>query len=138
MVGSKLSDMDTDKDGKISRAEYMARYEKRFDTMDTNDDGYLTQQEMKETATTAVQKGKEKAMERAGARFDEMDLDKDGKVTLDEYKSSNPSPTADQGFARLDSNGDGYLTTEEMQSTGQEMKSKFKEKRRGLGGFQRK
>jgi hypothetical protein len=37
--------MDTDKDGKISHDEHMAKCEKRFKMMDTNQDGFLTKEE---------------------------------------------------------------------------------------------
>ena len=37
--------MDTDKDGKISAAEYMAKCQKRFKAMDTNNDEFLTRDE---------------------------------------------------------------------------------------------
>jgi len=37
--------MDTDKDGKISKAEHMAKHEERFSAMDTDNDGFLTEEE---------------------------------------------------------------------------------------------
>jgi hypothetical protein len=37
--------MDTDKDGKISHDEHMAKCGKRFKAMDTNHDGFLTREE---------------------------------------------------------------------------------------------
>jgi hypothetical protein len=46
MHGKKHFDaMDTDKDGKISHDEHMAKCEKRFKMMDTNHDGFLTKEE---------------------------------------------------------------------------------------------
>ena len=42
---SYLDAMDTDKDGKISHDEHMAKCEKRFKMMDTNQDGFLTKEE---------------------------------------------------------------------------------------------
>ena len=46
---TKLKDMDTDHDGRWSKAEWIAggRREKGFDRMDTNHDGYLTPDELK-------------------------------------------------------------------------------------------
>lgn len=38
---------DTDKDGKISKAEALAVAEKHFDRMDKDSDGYLTKEELK-------------------------------------------------------------------------------------------
>jgi hypothetical protein len=37
--------MDTNKDGKISEAEYTAKCQDRFKAMDTNNDGFLTRDE---------------------------------------------------------------------------------------------
>jgi hypothetical protein len=37
--------MDTNKDGKISQDEHMAKCNKRFEAMDTNHDGFLTRDE---------------------------------------------------------------------------------------------
>jgi hypothetical protein len=37
--------MDTDKDGKISAAEYTAKCQNRFKAMDTDHDGFLTRDE---------------------------------------------------------------------------------------------
>lgn len=37
----KMSSVDTDKDGKISKAEFMKHHEAMFDKKDTNKDGFL-------------------------------------------------------------------------------------------------
>ena len=39
--------MDTDKDGKVSKAEWQAHHEKHFNEMDVNKDGFVTAEEMK-------------------------------------------------------------------------------------------
>jgi hypothetical protein len=46
---AKLMAMDTDHDGKWSKAEWLAggRKERSFDLMDTNHDGFLTVEELK-------------------------------------------------------------------------------------------
>ena len=46
---AKLRDMDTDHDGRWSKAEWIAggRREAGFDRMDTNHDGYLTPEELR-------------------------------------------------------------------------------------------
>ena len=46
---AKLKDMDTDHDGRWSKAEWLAggRNAKGFDRMDTNHDGYLTPDELR-------------------------------------------------------------------------------------------
>lgn len=60
-VQEHINAMDTNKDGKISREEYMAACKgancsQRFDAMDTNKDGYLTKEEAQENAAVAKEK----------------------------------------------------------------------------------
>lgn len=42
----KLKKMDTDKDGKISKAEFDKKHEDKFTKMDKNSDGFLSQEEL--------------------------------------------------------------------------------------------
>lgn len=42
----KMSDPDLDKDGKISRDEFMKHHEQMFDKKDANKDGFLDEKEM--------------------------------------------------------------------------------------------
>lgn len=56
--------MDKNGDGKISKEEYMARYENRFKELDKNADGYLTKEEYQETAAEGKQKIQEGAAQR--------------------------------------------------------------------------
>ena len=42
---ARFEAMDTDKDGKISQDEHVAKCKKRFKAMDTNNDGFLTSDE---------------------------------------------------------------------------------------------
>ncbi len=45
--GSKMSSVDLNKDGKISKEEFMKHHEAMFDKKDTNKDGVLDDTEMK-------------------------------------------------------------------------------------------
>lgn len=45
--GKMMQAIDTDGDGQISKAEFMAKHEERFDEMDANEDGALSKDEMK-------------------------------------------------------------------------------------------
>ena len=56
--------MDTDKDGKISHDEHMAKCEKRFKAMDTNKDGFLTREECGKAWQEQKKVIKEKVQER--------------------------------------------------------------------------
>lgn len=58
--------IDTDKDGKISKAEHLAFSEKKFTDMDTNKDGFVTKEEGKahweaKKAEWKAKKGEKKA-----------------------------------------------------------------------------
>ncbi len=46
-AGAFMKRMDTDNDGKISKAEALAAAAARFDAADTNKDGFLTPDELK-------------------------------------------------------------------------------------------
>lgn len=45
---ARFDAMDTDKDGKISHDEFMAKCEKRFKAMDANNDGFVSKEEKTE------------------------------------------------------------------------------------------
>lgn len=119
--------MDTDGDGRISRAEAQAAAEQvnqRFDRKDTNKDGYLDRADMQ--ARTA---------QRRAAFFAAADANKDGYLSRDELAArqkamhdqrpqppaGKPAPTAEQRaqrmaamFDRLDANKDGRIDKAEF------------------------
>ncbi|MFA6117186.1 MAG: EF-hand domain-containing protein [Sphingomonas sp.] len=92
---------DADKDGTISRAEFMARSDQRFARLDANGDGVISGDELP---------GRGRMV--AGA-----DADKDGKITKAEY-----SAQAAARFAKLDANGDGKISPDEMKAMGERMR----------------
>ena len=65
----KFLENDTDGDGAISKAEFIAAHEKKFDEMDADNSGTLTKEEMKSAWDAKKEKMKdhhEKRMERKG------------------------------------------------------------------------
>ena len=46
--GKMMERVDTDGDGQISKAEFMAKHDSKFVEMDSNSDGFLSKDEMKE------------------------------------------------------------------------------------------
>jgi len=58
------AEIDTDKDGKVSKAEFLKAQEDRFAKMDTDSDGYVTQEEFK-TSRDAMKKNWEAKREKA-------------------------------------------------------------------------
>lgn len=120
--------VDTDKDGKVSSAEYLAHSQKMFTRADANKDGKVTAEEM-DAAHKAMRKehGKQAGMEdddmkRRGMDDDhrgwsstdmikKMDTDGDGALTLAEHSAG-----AQRMFSDMDTNKDGSLTDAEMKS----------------------
>ncbi|MES1150612.1 MAG: EF-hand domain-containing protein [Dongia sp.] len=94
-----LARVDTDKDGKISKAEFDTESTALFKRLDKNSDGKIAADEV-----PARHWGK-------GPQFGMMDTDKDGKVTKAEFTAAE-----DHMFQKLDANGDGVITPDEMQA----------------------
>lgn len=145
---------DTDKDGRISRAEMQAAQGsmgERFEQMDVNKDGYLDRADMQ--ARVAEQRAE---------FFKGADTNRDGRVTRDEFiveqgarsaerrekwaaraqaagkqGRARPAPTEQQriefagkAFDQMDANQDGALTRAELDA--------FKPHRRGTGDGMRR
>ena len=97
-----LKKMDSDSDGKISSAEFQAAAAARFAAIDTQGTGKIT------AAQIAAAHG---AGER-GEKFADREVAKvgnDGTITKDQYLAA-----AQARFAKLDKNGDGYITADEL------------------------
>lgn len=107
---------DTDGDGRVSRAEAEAASSKKstewFDKLDTNKDGYVTQEEI--SHARATRRADMKA--RFDERFQAADTNKDGQLSLDEVQAGMPR-LADH-FTALDKDKNGMLSKEEMASGG--------------------
>jgi hypothetical protein len=91
-----IAQMDADKDGKVSKKEWIAwgRPEKLFAKYDKNSNGFIDTDE-KPTGMPS---------------FELTDIDGDGKVTADEF----PGPEA--MVKQFDKDGNGYLTESELSS----------------------
>lgn len=88
--GGMLALLDANADGKLSRAEFGAPFER----LDANRDGVLDEAEIK-------------AAPQGGGRLARMAANNGGKVTRAQY---------DAPFSRIDANGDGVLDASEMQA----------------------
>lgn len=101
-AGHGFAAMDKNGDGVINRDEAAARprMAKKFDTLDANKDGALSKDEMK----AAHDKIKARRMAR-------NDTDRDGRISRAEAAAH---PRLAESFDRIDSNGDGFVTKDEM------------------------
>jgi hypothetical protein len=107
-AGRGMARADGDGDGRVSKAEYIARADERFAKMDKNSDGKLSDEEL------APPPPADGAAAPAGGRMrsrmiERLDTNHDGVVTIDEYRAG-----VAERFDRMDSNHDGFLDTSEM------------------------
>ncbi|WP_068874035.1 MULTISPECIES: EF-hand domain-containing protein [unclassified Phenylobacterium] len=105
---------DTDRDGKVTLAEFRVssaeRQARMFARMDTNKDGKITQAEADAAAKAAQAAGPEGRKGGApGGMIMRMDADKDGAVTRAELTAMT-----DRRFQMADSNKDGWLSKGEL------------------------
>jgi hypothetical protein len=101
---------DTNKDGFVDRAEWTAGQEARFKQLDTDKDGKLSKDELFSRARQASDAvlPNDRTLERQDAFFRRMDSDRDGTISKAEFMSQ-----ADRNFARCDADKDGRTNSTE-------------------------
>ncbi|GAB3439222.1 EF-hand domain-containing protein [Insolitispirillum peregrinum] len=117
----RLLMLDSNKDGVISKDEFLAPQVKRFSDIDTNKDGQISLDEwqvakpamdrmarrMDVWLASASQAERDLMTAHKAAEFRALDINSDGAVTKDEFLTM---PTL--RFAAMDSNQDGVLDVE--------------------------
>jgi Ca2+-binding EF-hand superfamily protein len=93
--------MDANNDGKLSQQEVETGTLRLFDRLDANKDGEVTREEA-DTGAAAIRK------EELSKHFREVDADKDGRLTAEESK------IPPRFFDRLDTNHDHAISLEEF------------------------
>lgn len=88
--------MDTNGDQKVAREEWRGQAE-GFDKLDADKDGFLTREELGQ----GIKDQGVKALK-------QLDANSDGKIAREEWTRNA------RGFDRLDTNGDGFLTADEL------------------------
>lgn len=98
---------DTDKDGRVTAAEFAAARTAKYRTFDLDGDGKVSEAEYVGEFTARFGKDAkvpEGQLKQAHVRFGVLDTDKDGNLSLAEFSASG-----DRMFKKLDSNGDGAV-----------------------------
>ncbi|QHS59769.1 EF-hand domain-containing protein [Chitinophaga agri] len=111
--------LDTDGDGKISKAEAdkmeKGKLKEKFGEIDTNSDSFIDKEELK-----AYRKKNGHSQHRQHtAWFQQLDTDKDGKISKTEAaKQDTGRFQLKDKFALIDADKDAYLTKEELMAYG--------------------
>ncbi|QYF86166.1 EF-hand domain-containing protein [Brevundimonas sp. PAMC22021] len=131
----RVARADADRDGRISRTEFVDARVSRLGALDANRDGSVAVEERR--AGRQAQRA-----ERASNRFAKLDANSDGMLSRAEFEArpaagrrahaarparaghaargpvavSEARTRLEQRFDRLDANGDGYLTSEERRA----------------------
>lgn len=105
---ASFAELDTNKDGQVTKDEMRAQAKARFDSADTNNDGSLSKDEM-------IARAKEGRAEKAGRHADRMlrhmDANENGTLEFDELRTEEH---LDRMFSRLDKDANGTLSEDEM------------------------
>lgn len=124
--GDHFAERDSNKDGKISLAEWQqadqVRQKKLFERIDADRNGLLTREEIQKRRGDRRQR----MQERRGQRHERMrtlkELDKDGDKALTRAEIGDRLPKLGENFDRFDGNRDGKLTREEMRAGRSQMR----------------
>lgn len=98
-----LQDADANRDGAVTRAEFLSARNRLFDRLDRNNDGFVSQADA--GGRIARRRG---GGERLAQLMQAMDADRDGRLGRREFVEG-PSL-----FDRADRNGDGVVDPREM------------------------
>jgi Ca2+-binding EF-hand superfamily protein len=101
-----LTEMDADKDGKVTSAEIAAHEAAQAAEIDADKNGTITAEEL-------VAYHEKMRQQRMAERLKAMDRNGDGNVSVEEYEAAQT-----WRMARLDRNGDGQIESDEMRFHG--------------------
>ena len=111
--------LDTDADGRISptEADAESRFGVDFDSMDSDDDGFVSDAEYRAFAKTDGPQGATNAAAQSSvvqrATWTRLDTDADGRISANE---ADADAGIDASFTAMDSDGDGFVTDSEFRA----------------------
>ena len=103
---SRFDDLDVTDDGRISRLEWRGT-EQAFNTLDVNRDGMISRAEFR--VENAVNDERDSRFDDRDGRFDDVDVTDDGRISRLEWRGTT------QAFDSLDTNRDGMLSRSEFE-----------------------
>lgn len=127
MLRLNFDEIDGDKDGKITAAEFATFRTAEFAKADTNSDGQISADEM---AARHIAEATARAAEMSARMIERMDGNADGQISPEEMEQG-PRPVS--LFERADTDGDGALTKAEMEAGMSKMRGKHG--RHGKGNY---
>lgn len=137
LVQNMLDRFDTNKDGKISKAEAKGNLAENFDRLDTNKDGFLDRDELRSAARVMAANMAKGDNAKPGANanrqaniaaakdFDALDRNADGRLSREELKGTE---FADH-FEEMDTNKDGTIDHKEFRAYLKKKANKEEEKK---------
>ncbi|MFO0997356.1 MAG: hypothetical protein U1F33_11795 [Alphaproteobacteria bacterium] len=105
--GADFSAMDENKDGVVTKEEYKKYRDAKFARLDANKDGSISKTEFM-ASPRGGHRGEHGQMARE-ARFKEINTSGSGSISKAEWDADTEAR-----FAKLDKNGDGKLTPDEL------------------------
>jgi hypothetical protein len=110
-AAQEVSMMDTNKDGRISKAEHAMGAKKMFQKIDADYDGRVTADEMNAAHKDMPSAHSSKPMKSSADKIKAIDADSDGVISAEEHEKG-----AQKMFTRMDKNEDGDLSQAEIQA----------------------
>jgi Ca2+-binding EF-hand superfamily protein len=101
-----FEEADANNDGAVSREEYRSARAKKFSRLDRNSDGYFDEADIPKRRM-----GRTTASERIEQLRDQFDSNRDQRISESEFANG---PTL--AFDRADKDGNGLLTTQEIEA----------------------
>jgi len=101
-----LGEADANKDGTVTKAEYLEARAQQFAKLDRNADGYIDDADSPTRAEGQPQRNRRGERMRA-----QLDADKDGKISKSEFADA-PAPA----FDRADADKNGVLSAQEIEA----------------------
>lgn len=104
----------------ITRAEFIADFQKRFSQADTNHDGILDASEVAAAQERGAQALRTREQQQLEAEFNRLDTNRDGQLSKAEFmaaaKPVQMRETPQQFIARFDTNHDGKVSLQEYEA----------------------